>query len=316
METQTEHELYCARNAQVSYLLQHLFDLCIELALGILISCVGIQILLNLGHSRVGFGAKAQLDLHEGLETGVQVGYAQVDQLGQLGGEHLIQLVVCSLGHLFVLLGARQLGHILVGFVGQFLDLGAGSVVVEGFVIALRDAAIDVGEVGAEALDGIEDGGAVGPVEGFDGLGVEVGDGLLVGAGDAVFGAGVAVESVNGLSDAHLRGRHGTEGVEVALCLFLELVGGGFHCAVATAGASAKGQRQAMVRAAMDAPQLRLIVAIVGALDLARFHEHLGRGAVDALLEACQCVSIVSPSAGEEGDAPVQDMAAVRVEDG
>ena len=67
-------------------------------------------------------------------------------------------------------------------------------------------------------------------------------------------------------------------------------------------------------------PQLRLVVAVICALDLARFHEHLRRRAVDALLEACQRVSIVSLSAAGAGgcccwccccccDVPVQDMA-------
>ena len=231
-----QRDLYGAGNAQISYFLQDFFDLCIELALGVLVSCVGIEILLNLGHARVGLSAEPQLDLDQGLEAGVQVGHAQVDQLGQLGGQHLVELVVGGLCHLLVLLGARQLGHVLVGLVSQLLDLGTGAVIVEGLVVALGDAAVDVGEVGAEALDGVEDGGAVGAVEGLDGLGVEVGDGLLVGARDAVLCAGVAVEGVDSLCDAHLGGGHGAQGVEVALGLLLELVGRRLHGAVAAAG--------------------------------------------------------------------------------
>jgi len=34
-------------------------------------------------------------------------------------------------------------------------------------------------------------------------------------------------------------------------------------------------------------PLLRLKVAVIRALDLARLHEHLRRRAIDALLEAC-----------------------------
>jgi len=48
-------------------------------------------------------------------------------------------------------------------------------------------------------------------------------------------------------------------------------------------------------------PQLRLVVAIIGAFDLARLHENLGRRAVDALLEACSIMSMLSVFA-EEGD--------------
>lgn len=255
-----------AGNAQVPDLLQDLLDTGVELALGILVSCVGVEVLLDLGHARVGLCAEAQLDFDEGLEAGVEVGDAQVDELGQLAGQGLVELVVGSLGKLLVLFGARQLGDVLVGLVGQLLDLGAHAVVVHLLVLALGDAGVDVGKVAAEALDGVEDGGAVGPVEGLDGLGVEVGDGLLVGARHAVLGAGVAVEGVDGLGDAHLRGRHGAQRVEVALGLLLQLVSRRLHGAVA--------------------PLLRLEVAVVGALDLARLHEHLRRGAVDALFEA------------------------------
>ena len=58
-------------------------------------------------------------------------------------------------------------------------------------------------------------------------------------------------------------------------------------------------------------PQLRLIIAIICALDLARFHEHLGRRAVDALLKACQRVSIVSVGAGVGAAAVAVAVAAV-----
>ena len=258
--------LDCPCNAQIPNLLQHFFHPRVQLALCILVSCIRIEILLDLRHSRVRLGTEPQLDLDQGLEAGVEVGHSQVDELGQLACEGLVELVVCGFGELLVLFCARQLGDVLVGLVGQLLDLCAHAVVVHLLVLALGDAGVDVREVAAEALDGVEHGGAVGPVEGLDGLGVEVGDGLLVGARDAVLCACVAVEGVDGLGNAHLRGCHGAQRVEVALGLLLQLVGGRLHGAVAAL--------------------LRLEVAVVGALDLARLHEHLRRGAVDALLEA------------------------------
>ena len=101
---------------------------------------------------------------------------------------------------------------------------------------AFRDAGVDVGEVGAESLDGVQDRRAVRAVERFDGFGVEVCNRLFVGAGDAVFGSGVPVEGVDGFGDAHLRGCHCAEAVQVAFCFFLELVCRGFHGPVASVG--------------------------------------------------------------------------------
>jgi hypothetical protein len=54
-------------------------------------------------------------------------------------------------------------------------------------------------------------------------------------------------------------------------------------------------------------------VAVVGALDGARFHEHLRRRAVDALLEACIAVSLRCGNGGGAWVVPVQDMAVVVV---
>ena len=53
---------------------------------------------------------------------------------------------------------AREFCGIFVGFLDEFFDAGAGGVVVEEFVVAFFDAVVDVGEVGAEAGDGFEDG--------------------------------------------------------------------------------------------------------------------------------------------------------------
>lgn len=58
-------------------------------------------------------------------------------------------------------------------------------------------------------------------------------------------------------------------------------------------------------------PLLRLKVAVICALDLAGFHEHLRRRAVDALLEAClPSVSVFVALALGSG-LPVHDMAAI-----
>lgn len=63
---------------------------------------------------------------------------------------------------------------------------------------------VDVWEVGAEAIDGVQHCRAVWAVERFDGFRVQVFDRLLVAPADAVAGASVAVEGVDGLGDAHL----------------------------------------------------------------------------------------------------------------
>ena len=44
---------------------------------------------------------------------------------------------------------------------------------------------------------------------------------------------GIAIEGINGFSDAHLRGGHCAQAVEVAFGFFLEAGGGVFHDSVA-----------------------------------------------------------------------------------
>ena len=136
-------QLNRAADAQLPDLLQDLLDAGVEVALGVLVAGVGVEVLLDLGHAAVGLGAEAQLDLDEGLEAGVEVGDAQVDELRQLRAQLLVQLVVRRLGHVHLLLGPRQLRHVLVRLLCQLLDLGAQRVVVEQLVAALLNACVD-----------------------------------------------------------------------------------------------------------------------------------------------------------------------------
>lgn len=126
-------------DAQLADLLQNLFDTSIEVALRILLPRLSIEVLLNLGHAAVSLGAEAQLDLDERLERGIEIGYTQVDELGQLGAELFVELLVSGLGHVLFLLGTRELSHILVGFVNKTLDFGAEGIVVKELVAAFLD---------------------------------------------------------------------------------------------------------------------------------------------------------------------------------
>ena len=69
------------RDTQIPNLPQHLLDPTIQMSLRIHLPRVCIEILLHLRHARICLGAKPQLDLNEGLETGVQIRHAQIDQL-------------------------------------------------------------------------------------------------------------------------------------------------------------------------------------------------------------------------------------------
>lgn len=80
------------------------------------------------------------MDLHERLETGIQVGHAQVDELGEFGEELLVEGFVGGTGEVGFAFGARELGGVFVGFLDEFLNAGAGGVVVEEFVVAFFDA--------------------------------------------------------------------------------------------------------------------------------------------------------------------------------
>lgn len=112
-------------DAQLADLLQNLFDTSIEVALRILLPRLSIEVLLNLGHAAVSLGTEAQLDLDESLERGIEIGYTQVNELRQLGAELFVELLISGLGHVLLLLGTRELSHILVGFVNETLDFGA-----------------------------------------------------------------------------------------------------------------------------------------------------------------------------------------------
>ena len=127
---------YCAGDAELADLAEDLFDSAVEHALRVLLPRVGVEELLDLRHAAVGLGAEAQLDLDEGLEARVEVGHTQVDELRQFGEELLIERFVGRAGEFGVALGAGELGRVFVGLFDEFLDAGAGRVVVEEFVVA------------------------------------------------------------------------------------------------------------------------------------------------------------------------------------
>ena len=150
-----------ARDAQLADLLEYRLDTVVQVTLGILLARVSVQVLLNLGHAAVSLGAEAQLDLDQGFKRRVEIWHAQVDELGELGEELVVELLVGLLGEFSVLLGAWQLSGVLVGLLDETLDLSAHGVVVEEFVVALLDAFVDVGEVSAEAGYWLQDSGSV-----------------------------------------------------------------------------------------------------------------------------------------------------------
>jgi len=147
--------------------------------LRILLPSIRIQELLHLRHPRIRLRAKPQLYLHQRLETRIQIRHPEVDELGQLGEELVVEGLVGGFGEVGFALCARQLGGVFVGFFDEFFHAGAGGVVVEELVVAFFDAwgflglewvtwkgerwgrgrstFVYVGEIGAEAGDGFED---------------------------------------------------------------------------------------------------------------------------------------------------------------
>ena len=132
--------LNSASDTQLANLLQDLLNSSIQIAIGILISSVRIQVLLDLSHSRVSFGTEAQLDLDESLKGRIQVGNAEFDELGQFREELFVELVIGGACHFCFLFCAGQFGNVLVGLFGEAFHLGADAVVVEEFVVAFLDA--------------------------------------------------------------------------------------------------------------------------------------------------------------------------------
>lgn len=146
---------YRPRNAQLPYLPQHLLDLAVEMPLRILLPRVGIEELLHLRHPRIRLGAEAQLDLHQGLEAGVEVRHAQIDELRQLREELLVESFVGGAGEIGFPFRAGKFRGVLVGFLHQLLDAGTGGVVIEELVVAFFDAccqSIDVSRCGGMPL--------------------------------------------------------------------------------------------------------------------------------------------------------------------
>jgi len=105
-------------DTELTNLLQDLLNSSVQIAIGILISSVRIQILLHLSHSRVSFCAESQLDLDESLKGGVEVRDAQFDELGQFVEELFVELFVGCAGHFCFLFGAGQFCDVLVGLFG------------------------------------------------------------------------------------------------------------------------------------------------------------------------------------------------------
>lgn len=108
--------------------------------LRVLFPRVRVEELLHLRHSGVRFGAEAQLDLHQGLEAGVEVRYAQIDELRQFGEELLVECFVGGAGEIGFAFCARKFRGVLVGFFHELFDAGAGGVVIEELVVAFFDA--------------------------------------------------------------------------------------------------------------------------------------------------------------------------------
>jgi hypothetical protein len=119
--------------------LQDLLNLAVEVSLGILLTGIGIEVLLNLGHARVGFSAESELNLYESFEAWIEIWDTEIDELRELGEQLLVQLLVCCLGHLGLLLGAGELGDILVRLLNELLDLSTHGVIVQELVVALLD---------------------------------------------------------------------------------------------------------------------------------------------------------------------------------
>lgn len=99
--------------------------------MGVLLAGIGVEELLDLGHAGVGLGAEAELNLDQGLEAGVEVGDAQVDELGQFGEELLVECLVGGTGEFGFALGAGEFGRVFVRFFDQLFDARSRSVVVE-----------------------------------------------------------------------------------------------------------------------------------------------------------------------------------------
>lgn len=75
---------------------------------------------------------------------------------------------------------------------------------------------VDIREVSAETVDGFKNSSSVRSIQGLDGLGIQILNRLFITPANTVSGAGVTVKGVYGLRNAHLRGRHCSQRVEVA----------------------------------------------------------------------------------------------------
>jgi hypothetical protein len=72
-ERNSNQILDSASDGQVANLAQNLLNPVVQVSTSILISGVGVQVLLNLCHSRIGFCAESQLNLDKGFERRVEV---------------------------------------------------------------------------------------------------------------------------------------------------------------------------------------------------------------------------------------------------
>ena len=102
---------------------------------------------LHAAHLLIPLLCKLALHANHRLERGVEERHAEVEELGQVRDELLVDVLEHVLGVVVLLLRLGQLRHVLARLVGQLADFTPCSVVVKQLLVAFRNVFIDDGEV-------------------------------------------------------------------------------------------------------------------------------------------------------------------------
>lgn len=111
-------ELRSSRTAyrQLPHLLQHGFDLSVQLPRSIVVPYGIVEVLLNVAEFLVSLFSELALYADHGLERGIEVWHAQAEELGKFDDELVVENIKDFFGFVVFLLSSWKFRWVVTGF--------------------------------------------------------------------------------------------------------------------------------------------------------------------------------------------------------
>ena len=116
---------------QFPHLLQHGFDLSIQLTGGVILPDRIAEVILNIAKLFVSLLSELALYTNHGFERRIEVGNAQAEELGKFRDELVVEEVKDFFGFVVLLLGPWEFSRVVTRLCKRFVQLAAGGVVVK-----------------------------------------------------------------------------------------------------------------------------------------------------------------------------------------